>query len=341
MKKLNFIEKFIFIINSILAFALLLSYALPYLPPEHFSFLSVLVLGVPFLIFTNVLFVVFWVLKIKKQFILSLVILGLGYPYLFSFYNLKSSNNLPVQGEPISIMSFNVKGFNYKGVDTKERLENTINFVNSNDLDIVCFQEFALGKKARMKGFKKVVVDKSSDGNNKSDLAVFSKYKVLKHGSLDFPNSANNGMFVDLLVKNDTLRVFNVHFQSLSINYDIEILKDSDKENLAKHIGSIFRRQQQQVDVLERFKSESPYKHIVVGDFNNTAFSYVYRKAKGDLVDAFSAAGSGFGKTFNLKFFPLRIDYILLDDSFKISNFETLKVQFSDHYPIKSEFYFN
>ena len=66
MKGLSFVDKLIFCINSILAFVLLLSYVLPYIPPRHFALLSVLVLSVPFLIIANALFVIYWILKFKK-----------------------------------------------------------------------------------------------------------------------------------------------------------------------------------------------------------------------------------------------------------------------------------
>jgi endonuclease/exonuclease/phosphatase family metal-dependent hydrolase len=73
---------------------------------------------------------------------------------------------------------------------------------------------------------------------------------------------------------------------------------------------------------------------IVCGDFNNTAYSYVYKEIKGDLQDAFVEAGNGFGRTFNFKFFPIRIDFILADQSFDINAFKTFDVELSDQYPI-------
>ena len=76
---------------------------------------------------------------------------------------------------------------------------------------------------------------------------------------------------------------------------------------------------------------------IVCGDFNNTAYSYVYKRIKGDLQDAFDEAGNGFGRTFNFKFFPVRIDFILVDKNFTINAFKTFDEQFSDHYPIMAK----
>ena len=90
MKGLSFLEKVIFIINSFAALLLLLSYGLSYLPPKEFGVLSVLSLGVPVLIIFNVLFSVFWLFKLKRQVLLSSIVLLLGINYLTSMYQLTS-----------------------------------------------------------------------------------------------------------------------------------------------------------------------------------------------------------------------------------------------------------
>ena len=74
-------------------------------------------------------------------------------------------------------------------------------------------------------------------------------------------------------------------------------------------------------------------KKILCGDFNNTAFSWVYRELSKNKQDAFKEAGKGLGRTFNY-WYPLRIDFILLDSSFNVNNFKTYNVPYSDHYPI-------
>ena len=73
------------------------------------------------------------------------------------------------------------------------------------------------------------------------------------------------------------------------------------------------------------------------GDFNNTVYSYVYRILKGNLSDAFDVSGTGFGSTFNFKYFPVRIDFILADNSLKVGPFKTYTFPYSDHFPIRTE----
>ena len=65
-------------------------------------------------------------------------------------------------------------------------------------------------------------------------------------------------------------------------------------------------------------------------------FSWVYKKLSKDKKDAFIEAGVGFGKSFDY-IFPFRIDFILTDTDIKIQEFNTYKVNYSDHYPIMTK----
>lgn len=81
----------------------------------------------------------------------------------------------------------------------------------------------------------------------------------------------------------------------------------------------------------------SPYPNIVMGDFNNTPFSYTYRTVLGgDMTDAFSEAGFGFGRTFRMiRMYPLRIDFIMADENaFEVRDFSTIDEKSSDHNPV-------
>ena len=338
MKGLSFVDKLIFCVNSILAFILLLSYVLPYLPPRHFALLSVLVLSVPFLIIANALFVIYWILKFKKQFLLSLIILGLGYTYILSFLNFNNTERLASHG--VSVMSYNVRNFNYSTQDkTARELNNeALEFINSQNLDLLCMQEYPKLNHVEnhFKGYFSSVKQKSKAGLTKSGLAIFSKHEIINSGTIDFDATGNNAMFADLMIKKDTVRVYNIHLQSLSIDSDIEKLKEQDSKGLIKHIAGLFSKQQDQMDLIVAHQKQSPYPYIVTGDFNNTSYSYVYRKIKGDLIDCFASAGSGFGKTFNFKFFPLRIDFILSDPNYEVLSFTTFDKEFSDHFPVKA-----
>ena len=53
-----------------------------------------------------------------------------------------------------------------------------------------------------------------------------------------------------------------------------------------------------------------------------------------EVKDTFEEAGNGFGRTFDFRYFPIRIDFILVDQAFEVNNFKVLEEKLSDHYPI-------
>ncbi|HLT32171.1 MAG TPA: endonuclease/exonuclease/phosphatase family protein [Aquaticitalea sp.] len=334
MKKLNLFDKIVFFFNSVAAVLLLLSYILPYFEPKKFAFLSVLSLTVPFLIIINILFVIYWLLKVKKQVFLSLIVLLIGYPYLMSLYKFTSSKNLD-ESDDISVMNYNVRLFNvFKWIPDEGVDKDIIEFINEQQPDIVSIQEYRRDEDIEFSGYKKFEI--ISGEKVKNGQAIFSKFPIVNSGSIEFPDSYNNAIFIDVVKGQDTIRVYNVHLQSMKIDANGDALAKESSENLFKQVSKTFSMQQFQTELFLLHKRKCHYKMIICGDFNNTAYSYVYKEIKGDLQDAFVEAGNGFGRTFNFRFFPVRIDFILVDEDFEINSFKTFDVLLSDHYPIMS-----
>jgi len=332
MQKLGAFEKLMFTINSLMAFLLLLSYILRYIEPKQFAVVSVLSLAVPFLIIINILFVVYWLLKVQKQMLLSLVVLAIGYTYLFSLYKFSGSTNIN-DPENISVMNYNVRLFNaFDWIDDPDLKSKLSSFIAEKNPDVLCIQEYRPDPEMVFEGYFKY--EQVTGQKVKNGQAILTKFPIVNSGSIKFPNTSNNAIFADVLKGKDTIRIYNVHLQSLGIDPTVEKLANEDSENLLRRVSKTFKLQQLQADQFIRHKKEAPYPMIICGDFNNTAYSYVYKEVKGDLQDAFVEAGNGFGRTFDFKFFPVRIDFILVDPKFKINTFKTFDVKYSDHYPI-------
>ncbi|MBD0832235.1 endonuclease/exonuclease/phosphatase family protein [Aestuariibaculum sediminum] len=333
MKNLSTINKFIYFINAILAVVLLISYALPFLPPKTFSVLSVLNLGVPFLIICNVLFLIYWLVKVKKQLMLSLIVLLIGYVFFGSLYKFSSSKMIEDENN-IKVMNYNVRLFNvYDWINDSHVQSNMLKFINEQAPDILCIQEFHPHPKVDFSNYR-YKFENISGKKLKHGQAIFSKFPIINSGSVAFPNTSNNAVFADIVRHKDTFRVYNVHLESLRISTEIESLKKEDSERLINRVGSTFKMQQFQTELFLKHKKQCKYKMIICGDFNNTAYSYVYRKIKGELNDAFEEAGNGFGRTYDFKFFPVRIDYVFADDAFAVNGFKSYNEHYSDHYPI-------
>lgn len=336
MKKLKATDKLIYLLNTVFALVLLFSYCLPYAKPDNFGLLSVLSLAVPVLILINVVFLLYWLLKAKKQLLLSLLILLFGYNHLLSLYKI-SSSKADTGDKDILIMTYNVRLFNlYNWIDQPNIEKDIAKLIVNQSPDILCLQEYHPHKNINLSVYP-YKYEELSGTKLKYGQAIFSKFPFVNKGSVKFPNTANNAIFADLVINSDTVRVYNIHLQSSKIDANVNNLDSKKSEQLLKSLKNTFKIQQYQTEKFLAHKSISPYKVIIAGDFNNTAYSYVYKEISDNLKDAFIEAGNGFGRTFHFKYFPLRIDFILVDSSFKVHSFETIDKKLSDHYPILSD----
>ena len=95
-------------------------------------------------------------------------------------------------------------------------------------------------------------------------------------------------------------------------------------------------KQYEQANLIKESMAQTSHKKIVVGDFNNTQYSNIYHIIKGDMNDTYMEKGSGFGRTYDLLGFPLRIDYIFADSDFEVISHQNFNEKLSDHYPVMS-----
>lgn len=330
--KRGILRNLLFFINTIFALMLLLAYLLPYIPPKSFPLLSVLSLGMPLLIIVNSIFLIYWTIRLKRELILPLIVLAIGFNHVLSLYKFTAEKDITLQND-ISVMSYNVRQFNrYRWIKNDTVTEQIQEFIKSESPDILCFQEYYSGGKIQFPEYShKYIKDKSKH----SGQAIFSKFPILKTGSLDFPHTANNVIYADILVVTDTIRIYNIHLESLKIDPTIGTFEAEHGKRLFKRMSLAFQTQQDQVDLVLKELGGTSYKTIICGDMNNSAFSYAYRKLSTGFQDAFKEAGHGFGRTYDIDWIPLRIDVLLVDDNFMIESFKNYhQIELSDHFPI-------
>tara|TARA_B100000795_G_scaffold158062_1_gene118743 strand:- start:41256 stop:42287 length:1032 start_codon:yes stop_codon:yes gene_type:complete len=339
LKKLSFFEKIIFWCNSIVAFLLLISFVLPFLPPKSFPAIALLSLTVSPLILLTFLFGLYWLLKLKKQFVLSAVMLFAAYSFFNPFYKFSSNDQVSSNDHTISVLSYNVRLFNLY-----EKNENTSNIaeVLNNTLtkaapDVVFIQEYYRNTSHKFSKYPHRYIHFKND-KVLLGHAIFSKYPLVNKGAFDFVKTYNNTLFADIIKGNDTLRLYNLHLKSLKINPSVNSLQEQDKNMLYGRITLAFQKQQEQAEAILKHMNMTKYPIILGGDFNNTAFSYVYRTLKKGMKDTFLEKGSGLGTTFTFDSYPLRIDYIFGSKTLEVIDFSTLEETFSDHAPIAAVF---
>lgn len=330
MKNLSLFDKLLFILNSLLACITLISFSSYYIAPNSIPVISFLSLLIPFFIILNIIFIIYWIIRLKKQFFISIVTLLIGFQYVLTSYGLNEKKIL--LADDVKVMSYNVRMFNvYNWIEEEGIAKKIFDFVKLKNPDILCIQEYNSSIKVDLK-FPYKYVKMAKNGTNFGQ-AIYSKYKIIKKSSFDFENSSNNAIYIDILKNKDTLRVYNVHLESLKIVPKEEEISKENTESLKIRIENAFKIQEKQVSLIAKNQEILKYKSIICGDFNNTAFSWSYKKLKNGKKDAFEEAGEGFGKTFDFPF-PFRIDFILPDENIKVNNFKTYKVKYSDHYPI-------
>lgn len=343
MKRLGCLGSLIFYANSLVAFLLLLSFVLPYLPPSKFPTISVLSLAVLPLILMNGLFMLYWILRMRKQFLLSLIVLiltSINFTYFIKFNNIKSD----VQNQDsIRILSYNVRVFNHYESKNKRKeapghFKEILSEINP---DLLFLQAYYHDENIDFSAYPHKYIA-YNDSKKIFGHAIYSKFPILKQGDFSFKQSNNNALWADIKVGSDTLRVYNVHLQSMRITASVAYIQKTGAEFVKNKISHAFVKQETQLKELRAHMEASPHKNqIVAGDFNNTSFSYTYKQLKGNMKDAYQQKGSGIGTTFYFDKFPLRIDYILVSPNIKVNHFQTVEQTFSDHRAIWADIQLN
>lgn len=341
MKNLSWFNKIVFFFNLVLTILTFLAYALPFLAPNLFPFLSVLTLVLPVFLVLNALFFIYWFIQFKKQIIISGLVLLIGITFINKFYKF-SETDLPKTENDFVVMSYNVRLFNlFKWLNDDYVPQEIVGFINEQNPDILCIQEYSTSAKVDLKVYPYKYV--FMHGNKiKTGQAIFSKYPIIDEGNLVFPESNNNAIFADIKKGKDIIRVYNIHLQSIKISPDVnEISENIDginqkkSEVVIKRISKAFKKQQEQAEIIMNHKKDCELPIIICGDMNNSAYSYVYRIIKGKLNDTFEEAGTGFGQTYKFRYYPARIDYIFADPIMKVKNFKSFPEFInSDHSPI-------
>ncbi|MEB8329589.1 endonuclease/exonuclease/phosphatase family protein [Flavobacteriaceae bacterium KMM 6897] len=266
---------------------------------------------------------------------MSFLILLIGYFSLGTF--IKFFDSTPESAEKsLSVLTFNTQSFRGNSRENNPQLsDNIVKFIKEEDADIVCFQEFDYTK-IKSEDFKqydyKYVNFEFGVHSDKVIQAIYSKFPIINKGSLNFPNSGNNALFADIVVKLDTVRIYNLHLQSLRVRPGS--IRREESQKLLKRLGNSFVKQQEQAEIVLEHSNTTSHKKIICGDFNNSQYSSVYYDIKGDMKDTFMEMGQGYGRTYNFKFLPLRIDFILVEDEMEVLAHKNYDVKLSDHFPV-------
>ncbi len=329
--------KLFYWLNLAVALLLLVSFVLPYLPPKSFPTLSLLSLAVSPLLLVNLLFALYWLIRFKKKFFFSFTVLLIAFFHFSPFFEISSEGDTSKYKQTLSVLSYNVRLFNAYEKNTSEK-EITARFselLKTENPDIVCIQEFYAEYTLEMPDYPYQFIHFKKPGS-KLGHAIFSKYPLIDRGGFDFENSYNNTIYADAVVGSDTVRVYNLHLQSVGILPSVDFLQERGTDGIKKRISETFVEQEEQIGRILAHKAQTKHPILLTGDFNNTSFSYAYRELKREMKDGFLEKGNGIGTTYSFFAYPMRIDFILMSKDFDVLKFNNVKESFSDHYPVSA-----
>jgi endonuclease/exonuclease/phosphatase family metal-dependent hydrolase len=356
----KYIKTILVAANLLVAGALLGAYLSTHINPEFFWRLAFLGLAFPVLLFLNLGFVFFWIMRRNRLLLISLIAILLGWNSIGKYLQFDLIHHKPGQNS-FSVLSYNVRLFNYYRWEEGNVREEILAVVAGEKPDLVCFQEIFTVETSEKESekyidqtlglpYKHIAYTHKPNPVSSYGIATYSRFPIVKKNTIRFKNSYNICIYTDLKINSDTVRVFNLHLQSIKLRKnDYDALDNLTQKFSAKGIGEVrdisdrmkqaYIKRARQVDELSRYVKQSPYPVLICGDFNDTPVSYTYRKVKGKNKDAFRDSGRGFGITYRGKLPFLRIDFIFHSPMFKSTNYKIQKVNYSDHYPVSCQLY--
>lgn len=352
--------------NFVISIVLVILYAAGRIPPSEKYNLWLTAFIIPFALAVNGILLMVSIAMRKKSSIYYVLAFIIGSNYLVSTVGLKylfKSSGTP--DFTFNVLNFNV-GANLERQAALAESNGTNTSVNSlsewifnNDADVQCYQEFIdrrrksgfdLLNRLKTKGYQSYFSFDSS-GSNRYGLVlgtlITSKYPIIKAGDvLASKNGFNRISYADLLIRRDTIRVINVHLESMGLKQfhpanasSFESGRANTRIILTKLKEGVFERSEQ-IKVLSAFVEKSPYPVVCAGDFNELPYSYSYQFLRKRMKNTFEQVGKGFGFTYNGNTLRvLRIDNQFYSSGLSALEFETHNnVQLSDHFPVEGRY---
>lgn len=348
-----FLKNSVLFFNIVAAILLLISHFSVYISPEFIPFLALFGLAYPILLVINVLFLIFWAVKLDKNIFVSVVGIAITYISLAKIFAFGIVAQPDFEARKIKVLSYNVRMFNlYNWYDDPLAGNKIFQYIKNEDADIICLQEYYSDSKkinyqdsiiSSQRSLNYII--SSGHDNKYSGNAIFSRHPIVKSGFVNIGTAKQKCIYADIKIDDDTIRVYSVHLASLHLDKtDYETLENIDNKKpdekmlgIALKMINAYKTRARETEHIKDFLVDDNYNIIVCGDFNDIPVSYSYNNIKGNLKDAFREAGFGFGGTYHMLTSSIRIDYIFCSSSLFPQNFKIGDIPYSDHYPISCE----
>ena len=338
-----------------IATSLVLAYLANYINPARFWIIAFFGLAYPVLLIINLFFVIFWAWRKKWLSLISAGIILLGWNNVGRYFQFRLFKPQFDYQNKMRLLTFNVRLFNYYHWEKGSNVSDSIlEYMVEQNPGVICIQEFVVDNNRPgqtiddINPYRYFKHTEENGHGQEYGIATYSKFPILHKGNVPFKNSYNACIYTDVLFDYDTIRIYNVHLQSIrlvkhnynfmdSLMFDFNKTRMNEVRDISGRLKTAFIRRSDQVNRVKAHLRKSPYPVILCGDFNDTPVSYTYQQLKGKMSDAFKGSGDGIGNTYRGNFPSFRIDYIFHSNELVSGNYHSDRVKLSDHYPVECD----
>lgn len=346
------------IFNIAVGFVIGLSVASHNISPGSIAWIQITGLIFPIMAIIALCMFAFFAIIRSKFTIVSLLIVIVSltcFPrnFQFTFLN-KSTPNI----DELKLVTYNVQrfGIDKNSEEAPSTRDSIINFLTKENADIYCIQEYHSAGDNLYGPLKKIRDNLHTITyyyesyfnpryNQLSGLAIFSNYQAVNKGKLKFTGSRTFGIYIDIVINQDTVRLYNIHLASIKLEpADLDFVttpnpgKDNHSSTLEIYhkLANAYKLREKQINAIKKEINSSPFPVLLCGDFNDSPNSWAYSEINAILNDAFKSKGTGLGITYNGPIPLLRIDYIFTESTYDIVGFHIPKISLSDHFPVSA-----
>jgi len=363
------LKRFLSISFAILSGLLVIVYGMacltPYISPARFWPMGFLGLAFPVLLVLLFFTALIWLFIRRKTGLLLLLVIVAGSKHISVLFAWNKTNPFVQQKQQgtVRILSWNVKNFDTHDLardSTNSLRHKMLNYINAQQADIMCFQDFAEFSNNLLPSNISYLKDSlhytyhyfADDyksyppwGPAYAGIALFSKYPLSHIERVMYPGKRipESIIVADITIHNQLRRLVVTHLQSMHLkqlkpldkepwddNQDSSIIYSDNRFNKLKFFLPYHAEQS---EVVRKVIDESPYPVIFSADMNEVPGSYAYYHIRGNLKDVFLEKGFGLGRTYYAISPTLRIDHLFVSPSINVVQYKKDDIYMSDHYP--------
>lgn len=252
------------------------------------------------------------VLRSRPRLLLPLFVAGMvvGGPVMGFSLGWRSWFDGTKSGTPVRIATYNVAGGTNLDTSLPWMIEET-------RADIIAFQECGSALVSAVRALPDIAWFTSTQ----DQLCLVSRYPIVETRQLDRENfrvAGGSGIVIEYTVDLGDRQLFltNLHLETPREGL-APVREGNVSEGFSRlHSKSLIRDIESRQ--ARRWVSEGDDAIVVVGDFNLPVESVIYRRHWGDMRNAFSYGGFGFGFTRYAGWIRARIDHILVGEGWQV-----------------------